>query len=285
VLVPAAISANALKRLGQALRDGRLEPGTPQWEAYAEYLAECDLLRAIAEERVRRVLGESVHVTGRTKSTDTLRDKLLRTPAIQLPSIDDVVGIRAVGEFTLDEQDSAAAALRKEFPGEIRIRDRRIDPSSGYRALHVIARVDGTRVEIQIRSRLQAEWADLFERLADRWGRQIRYGEGPDPDEAGGVTERAALITELKELSLEYITPFEEAVNRRGPDPEPPSLPTRHRRRGPRSREQILLDVNALESRKGLIKAYAEYDRAIADWRDALLRIFDALAAQADLMP
>ena len=43
--------------------------------------------------------------------------------------------------------------------------------------------------------------------------------------------------------------------------------------------------MNALESRKGLIKAYAEYDRAIADWRDALLRIFDALAAQADLMP
>ena len=36
---------------------------------------------------------------------------------------------------------------------------------------------------------------------------------------------------------------------------------------------------------KGLITAYAEYDRAIADWRDALLRIFDALAAQADLMP
>lgn len=199
--MPSDLSANALKRLGKSLRDGRLQPGTPEWEAYSTYLSECDVLRARAEDRVRTCLGESVTVTGRTKSTDTLREKLIRTPTIQLPSIDDVIGVRAVGDLTLDEQDAAAATLREEFVDVVRIRDRRADPVSGYRALHVIVRLDNARVEVQLRSRLQAEWADLYERLADLWGRQIRYGADPDPDARGETAARVGLIAELQEMS------------------------------------------------------------------------------------
>jgi hypothetical protein len=36
---------------------------------------------------------------------------------------------------------------------------------------------DGFPVEIQVRTRLQHEWAELFEKLADQLGRGIRYGE------------------------------------------------------------------------------------------------------------
>ncbi|MGH3722296.1 MAG: hypothetical protein ACRDRI_26350 [Pseudonocardiaceae bacterium] len=35
-------------------------------------------------------------------------------------------------------------------------------------------------MEIQLRTQLQHEWVDLFEKLADRVGRGIRYGEPPE---------------------------------------------------------------------------------------------------------
>jgi len=49
----------------------------------------------------------------------------------------------------------------------------------GYRAVHVIAFPEGVPVEIQVRTLWQHEWAELFEKLADRVGRRIRYGDPP----------------------------------------------------------------------------------------------------------
>jgi ppGpp synthetase/RelA/SpoT-type nucleotidyltranferase len=49
----------------------------------------------------------------------------------------------------------------------------------GYSAVHVIASPEGAPIEIQVRTALQHEWAELFEKLADLVGRGIRYGEPP----------------------------------------------------------------------------------------------------------
>jgi ppGpp synthetase/RelA/SpoT-type nucleotidyltranferase len=51
----------------------------------------------------------------------------------------------------------------------------------GYAAVHVIVFPEDVPIEIQVRTRWQHEWADLFEKLADRVGRGIRYGEPPVP--------------------------------------------------------------------------------------------------------
>ena len=53
-------------------------------------------------------------------------------------------------------------------------------------------------VEVQVRTRLQHEWAEIFEKLADLLGRGIRYGEPPAQRLA--ETERAQLSPELQEL-------------------------------------------------------------------------------------
>ena len=71
-----------------------------------------------------------------------------------------------------------------------RIVDRRVSPSYGYRAVHVIVCLDGVTIEIQVRTLMQHVWADLMERLADRLGRQIRYGQPPTPP-AGMSQQRA----------------------------------------------------------------------------------------------
>jgi hypothetical protein len=69
--------------------------------------------------------------------------------------------------------------------------DRRATPSHGYRAVHVVVRVDDCLCEIQVRTRGQHVWAEVVERLADHWGRQIRYGGDPDDptrEFGGGLT-------------------------------------------------------------------------------------------------
>jgi len=105
----------------------------------------------------------------------------------------DIAGTRIVAEMNRDEQDRMVERIVGLFPGADVV-DRRGNPSSGYRAVHVIVQVQGYPVEIQVRTGLQNAWAQVFERLADTWGRQIRYGEPPDnPDEeelGPGVTRQ-----------------------------------------------------------------------------------------------
>lgn len=45
--------------------------------------------------------------------------------------------------------------------------------------MHVVVFPDGFPIEIQIRTQMQHEWAEMFEKVADVLGRGIRYGEPP----------------------------------------------------------------------------------------------------------
>ncbi|HMJ02383.1 MAG TPA: hypothetical protein VK506_05545 [Conexibacter sp.] len=120
--------------------------------------------------------------TSRVKTTGTILEKLHRQGGSWLKNIQDIAGMRIVGTFDRAEQDELVARLAHLFDGDRRPRvvDRRMTPSHGYRAVHVIVLVRSVPVEIQVRTQLQHEWADLFEKLADKIGRGIRYGEPPE---------------------------------------------------------------------------------------------------------
>jgi ppGpp synthetase/RelA/SpoT-type nucleotidyltranferase len=121
--------------------------------------------------------------TARIKTTGTILEKLRRYGGSWLKSIQDIAGMRIVGSFDRVEQDALVARLVELFSGEghrPRVVDRRADPSYGYRSVHVVASVSSIPVEIQVRTQLQHEWADFYEKLGDRIGRGIRYGEPPD---------------------------------------------------------------------------------------------------------
>lgn len=116
--------------------------------------------------------------TGRpAKSTMSLVEKL-RRESIRLSQIQDIAGCRVVVADSL-EQDRVVAALIQLFPGAS-VADRRNKPSHGYRAVHVIAKIAGKAVEIQVRSGLQHVWAELSEKLSDVLDPAIKYGGGSD---------------------------------------------------------------------------------------------------------
>lgn len=153
-----------------------------------------------------------VTITSRTKTHDTLLDKLRRTNGITLATMRDISGVRMVGDFLLAEQDVVAAHVGNVC-GHVdpKFVDRRKAPAAGYRALHVAVARGGISTEVQIRSELQAMWANMFERLADKWGRGIRYGEPPTPDRNGDIEQRVSLIGALQDLSLHAIASAEDA--------------------------------------------------------------------------
>lgn len=122
--------------------------------------------------------------------------------------------------MTLDEQDGVGQQILDLWP-EAKVVDRRTHPNNGYRALHLVPRVDGCWVEIQIRTFYQDTWAQLMEQLADQWGRSIRYGGLPDrPDEPIGPppaepgTTRAEFV-QLWVAVSQRVAQLEHLENRR----------------------------------------------------------------------
>lgn len=118
----------------------------------------------------------------------------------------DIAGIRVAGGLTRSQQNELGTALMNEFSGgnrPPRLSDRRIEPSHGYRALHVIAVLRDLPVEIQIRTSEQDAWAQLIEKLGDVWGRGIRYGEPPPHPTKSALGEftREGLLRSLTRIS------------------------------------------------------------------------------------
>lgn len=131
--------------------------------------------------------------TGRSaKSTPAVVEKL-RRETIRLSQIQDIAGCRIVVDDTFS-QKLTARSLRKLFANAI-IADRTKNPSYGYRAVHVIAKISGKPIEIQVRSLLQHLWAECSEKLSDS-DPLLKYG--------GGDAKTKELLQKLSELVASF---------------------------------------------------------------------------------
>ncbi|TAG26888.1 MAG: hypothetical protein EAZ37_06990 [Burkholderiales bacterium] len=163
-----------INRLGDALRDAALNNEMLNVEALVNYRHSFwDAEHKVAYKLATEVGGA---FTSRTKSTESIVAKLIREPTMRLSRIQDIVGFRYVVS-DLNEQESLCGLIQSTFP-EAKIKDRRIEPQHGYRAIHLTVMEAGKRVEIQIRTRLQHLWAQYSEMLADRAGHELKYGGG-----------------------------------------------------------------------------------------------------------
>jgi hypothetical protein len=74
--------------------------------------------------------------------------------------------------------------------------------------MHVICRVDGRYVEVQVRTIYQDTVAQILEKMGDWFGRQIRYGEPPtDPDSpftTNGTQTRQELFDNMLGLAWDF---------------------------------------------------------------------------------
>jgi hypothetical protein len=138
-----------------------------------------------------------------------------------------------------------------------RVRDLRAQPHSGYRAVHVWLNLPGLgKAEIQVRTHLQGQWANMYEAAADVVGRNIRYGGYPE--HAG----TANAVRDLQNRSISGLKIIEESRNgvvRLLSSVEgDPHLPEDYR-------EEVLRDMRAnlkaiIDADKGAMVALAEQE-------------------------
>ncbi|MBI4885879.1 MAG: RelA/SpoT domain-containing protein [Acidobacteria bacterium] len=166
------VSKRQIDKLGERLKAGN----TTELD-----LRELDEYRRSFGEPYQKVAAVIRHhlrlePTGReAKSTQSVIEKL-RRESVRLTQIQDIAGYRIVVPI-VSAQDEVASSLRNIFP-DVSVIDRRTAPSHGYRALHVVVRVSDKPIEVQVRTELQHQWAELSEKLSDVRDKSIKYGGG-----------------------------------------------------------------------------------------------------------
>jgi hypothetical protein len=195
------LSKKETVELGNRLRDCD-QPVEEDLRLLGEVLLQYNDALAEAGARLRDEL--HLEPTTRLKTSGTITDKLRRQRHLKLGTIHDLAGARVVRAMTLDDQDELAGRIMAMWPGS-KLIDRREKPSHGYRAVHVVPRVSGCHVEIQLRTLRQDTWAQLMEMFGDVWGRAVRYGGEPEsPDSpAGGPdsTTRRDMVAVWKRMA------------------------------------------------------------------------------------
>ena len=172
------MSAEDLNALGRRLAAG--EPGEQDWRAYQAYR---ESFREPMEEVQRAVFAfgaevGAVEVASRLKNIRSVIPKLARKGA-PLGKMQDIAGVRSVvpslvevdqvREWAYDELD---IGWEKDY--------REHGVKAGYRALHLIVRASTDQpVELQVRTQIQHEWANLSEGLSHRFGIAVKSGGGP----------------------------------------------------------------------------------------------------------
>jgi ppGpp synthetase/RelA/SpoT-type nucleotidyltranferase len=124
--------------------------------------------------------------------TSSIGEKLKRE-SIRLSQMQDMAGCRAVVD-DVGEQDRTVEAIAAAF-NDVTVLDRRLKPSHGYRAVHLVVREDGKTIEVQVRTALQHAWAEMCEKFAGLHDPAIKYGGGPESvrdalDDASHVIEQ-----------------------------------------------------------------------------------------------
>ncbi|MEK7795230.1 MAG: RelA/SpoT domain-containing protein [Candidatus Hydrogenedentota bacterium] len=163
-----------IEKLGQRLREG---PSTDEdLRLLDEYRRSFDA----AYETVARGIREQLElaVSGRRAKTEVSIVAKLRRGSTKLSQMQDIAGCRILVPDYAD-QERIVESICGLFPGS-KVFDRRENTSHGYRAVHVVARIEGQPVEIQIRTELQHLWAQTSEWLADKFGQAIKYGGGDE---------------------------------------------------------------------------------------------------------
>ncbi len=187
-------SLGNVKRAGKTLRRARATPGQ------ASSLEEVRKARGVVEayrsahavplnaaymglRSCLRTEGFGLDVSRRLKRLPTIEDKLRRLPRLDLSSMQDIGGCRAV----LDTQEQVQRVVERFCANSLRrnqksdtIKDYVVSPKdSGYRAVHIYTRYHNRRIEMQLRTRDQDSWAKLVEHLTNTTGIDFKNDEGP----------------------------------------------------------------------------------------------------------
>lgn len=172
-----------LKGLSSANTDSeeeRYKAALTTLKTYRELLSpSLKLLEALLEEKLKRLdLFEDSIVSSRTKRLTSITNKLQKRKSMRLSQMDDIVGIRvtlpdiqSVNKFINDESDCEIFNC-EQISNNFSVNDYLSKPKDdGYRGVHRVFKCKSgssfeINLELQIRSKIQHEWATVVEILS-----------------------------------------------------------------------------------------------------------------------
>ena len=156
-------------------------------------------------------VGDRVPVAQRLKRREQIIKKLARLEDMQLWTMGDIGGCRAVLPNRA-QVDGVLRRIRKNWEVHGRIRDYRDEAAeSGYRAVHVIVIRDGRMIEVQLRDPREHEWALAVERTGARLGFGLKEGEGPG--DLKEYFQLASMGMYMEAMAQQPDPAFDEAFN------------------------------------------------------------------------
>jgi putative GTP pyrophosphokinase len=177
---------------------------------------------------IAKKINKDTFVAQRIKRSPSIIGKLQRLGSIQLTTMQDIAGVRAVVN-NLDEVRLLEKKIKESgFEHELISEDDYLHSpkDSGYRGIHLIYRFKGPEdsesngllVEIQIRTKLQHAWATAVETMGTFLGTQLKFNEGQPKwlkyfaltSSAFSFIEKTNLVPKYTKLS-EFET-FEQAL-------------------------------------------------------------------------
>lgn len=192
-------SKSQINKAGKTL--ARVEPrGSPSailqsWDIASRWRAchgyPINTFQATLRSRLKKQYPSAAQAAQRLKRMPTIIDKLRRYPAMQLTTMQDIAGVRAIlptvshAERLADEYRASRFAHRLQDERDYISVPRDED---GYRSIHLIYRYknkmnpsyDGLRVELQIRSQLQHMWATAVETMGTFLGQALKSRQGDE---------------------------------------------------------------------------------------------------------
>lgn len=206
-------SVERVRKMGRALREGKDfdEELFVSFMMHKMKLIECikPVLEEILGGYILTEAGDDDDITpnsGKFRISDRVKtqaatvEKIRRMNTTPLYRLQDIAGLRIDFDGTYAMQDFLVGQVSESLTklgATVKVKDMRKESHSGYRAVHVHVDFPAGKAEIQVRTALQAQWANIYETAADVYGRRIRYENWSD----GLGAEDRASVSRLHNIS------------------------------------------------------------------------------------
>jgi putative GTP pyrophosphokinase len=208
---PPKLSKTTIRKAGKVLvsgtgNDSKLEEARVilnEWRACHAYPINT-FEKTLKQKEVRGLLGDGAIIAQRLKRSSTIIEKLKELHKPTLSNMQDIAGVRAIlpsidDVYRLKGNYENSTRLKHEL---CRVNDYIENPKDdGYRGIHLVYKYknplhpdwDGLFIEVQIRTRLQHNWALAVEAIKFLYKRAIKTRAGQNRDK--DWTEFFALIS------------------------------------------------------------------------------------------
>ena len=188
-----ALSNREIDQLGDRLRSHCLEDGDlEKLDEFRQTYSDIDTQAYSLIQDALQACRDKLVITKRKRKTrQSIVDKLYREEKLRLSQMQDIVGCRIV----VQGGAQAACQVNKQLVNAFEEKQLRIQSKprnkDGYRAIHLIVKINKKSYEIQLRTLAQDIFANLVERLSDKEN-TLKYG---------GSDREQPVLKKLKALS------------------------------------------------------------------------------------